>query len=380
MDNTRLGPDRNRVPALDGIRAVAVTAVLISHFVSDGNVLNRHVQWGRIGVLMFFVLSGFLITGILLEYRDQQIKGIATKSTCFRVFYARRILRISPIYYIAILGLLVAGYPPVTRNPMWLLTYSMNISIAFFHGVYGNASHLWSLCVEEQFYLVWPALIMLVSARYLHRLIIFMILGGVAYRLIGSLSGLSWTATAYMLPGCLDSLGVGALLALYRHDPSTYHRSRMMLMRIGLLFGLPLLIGLQILWAYQVRAKTNPLYATLIDLAASLTFVVLIDVAANNSRSIVSRILSLPPAQYMGRISYGIYLYHFFLIPYVPRLLRRFGLEPPTSGRTRFILYSAIAIIIAAVSWHVIERPLSRLKSYSPYFRIPSRHPSRAAA
>lgn len=365
-----LRPGRDHLPGLDGIRAVAVSAVLIQHFTPRTGRLDQSMQWGRLGVIMFFVLSGFLITGILLGYRDHSATGSTAKSTYFRVFYARRALRIFPIYYLTVLVLTIAGYRPVRDHILWLLSYTANISIGFFGASYQNASHFWSLCVEEQFYLIWPALILFTPKRLLHAVIVLTILGGVAYRSFATLSGLPWTATDYMLPGCLDSLGLGALLALYRHDPAHYGTFRSVLVRIGLFLGLPLLIALQVVWSNPGSdGRMIPFYVTFVDLAASAVFVALVDTAGHNARSVVARGLSWSPLRYIGKISYGIYLYHFLLNRFMPPLLNWLRLPVPKPGLAMFFLYSATTIAVAMASWHFIERPFNQLKSRFTYLR-----------
>ncbi|MBK5256660.1 MAG: acyltransferase, partial [Vicinamibacteria bacterium] len=104
-------PDRY-YPALDGLRAIAIAAVLISHFFPDRSAVQRAFHWGRFGVLLFFVLSGFLITGLLLRGRDAVVSGSSSTGAVFRAFVARRALRIAPIYYLVVLAGWWVGYGP----------------------------------------------------------------------------------------------------------------------------------------------------------------------------------------------------------------------------------------------------------------------------
>src|SRR5208337_4189358 len=149
---------------LDGIRALAVIAVMIQHF-DPGTV--RWIKLGHVGVRVFFVLSGFLITGILLQARQSaEIDGLS-KWRVLRNFYARRFLRIFPIYYLVILVTWVAGIAEMRESVGWNLSYLSNFY--FYQRGTGNYSvtHLWSLAVEEQFYLLWPLLILFLPRKWL---------------------------------------------------------------------------------------------------------------------------------------------------------------------------------------------------------------------
>ncbi|MGH7179181.1 MAG: acyltransferase family protein, partial [Tepidisphaeraceae bacterium] len=157
------------VPALDAVRGVAILSVMVFHFAAEAadgsavaNAFLRVSVLGRCGVDLFFVLSGFLITGILYDTRDSE--------RYFRTFYARRILRIFPLYYgtIAVLAVFVpfvlrmdiAEHRPFVANQHWLWLYLTNFAQAFGHPeAMGRLGHLWSLAIEEHFYLAWPLVI-----------------------------------------------------------------------------------------------------------------------------------------------------------------------------------------------------------------------------
>src|SRR5438045_1535479 len=153
-----MSANREHMPALDGLRAVAVAAVLFAHF-NPKSWSHPLVRLGHVGVILFFVLSGFLISGILLGSRDDIDDGAVRRSACLRIFYVRRALRIFPIYYLTLFAVTLAGYQPVRERLGWLLSYTENVCAVFFGADFMYAEHFWSLCVEEQFYLVWPAII-----------------------------------------------------------------------------------------------------------------------------------------------------------------------------------------------------------------------------
>ncbi len=280
---------------------------------------------GRLGVVMFFVLSGFLITGILLRYRDQNLIGTITGPQYFRVFYVRRMLRIFPIYYLVIAAGILVGYGPVRQYWYWHMTYLSNLAAGFLGIEFSSTDHLWSLCVEEQFYLIWPLMVLLASRRALPRVAFFMVVGSITYKLMGGLAGLDWRATNFTTFGCLDSLGLGAILAILRHERSEWSRWVKPFATYSLAFGLPLVLALE---AFRFIEPSDVrqyfLYQGMIDLGFGLVSVSLVNAAANNSTYLIGRALQSGPLVYIGKISYGIYLYHPFLRAALPRLLQAF--------------------------------------------------------
>src|SRR5689334_6993090 len=155
-------PSLKYMPQLDALRALAVLAVMVHHFLPvDRFIPPDYITLGFLAVRLFFVLSGFLITGILLSYRSD------TRDNALRRFYLRRVLRIFPIYYLTLFIALALQVRAIQLGAFWHLTYLSNYVAPFHPEWMGPASHFWTLAVEEQFYFVWPFIVLFVPRKYL---------------------------------------------------------------------------------------------------------------------------------------------------------------------------------------------------------------------
>jgi peptidoglycan/LPS O-acetylase OafA/YrhL len=325
-------------------------------------------------VLLFFVLSGFLITGLLLRGRDAVTAGETSRGAVFRAFVARRALRIAPVYYLVVLLGWAVGYRPIANLVVWHLTYTGNIALTYFHKPLAQATHLWSLCVEEQFYLLWPLVVLFAPVRRMALIAIGLVIYSFGHEAVGALQGRSFEQTHLVLQGCMDALGLGALLAIFSHRDGEAGDSAQRFSFFAALFGAPLFFFAQG-FRYQVglRATERLEYRIPGDVGLALISVALVYLATTTGPSLLRRLLELGPVRYIGRISYGIYLYHLFLIPIGRQVARAYGVPQMDRGLGMFLLYGAISIVLATVSWYAIEAPINRLKRKFPY---PPSHPS----
>lgn len=354
---------REHEPALDGVRGLAVLLVVAHHW-----ELPRAfpVDRGLLGVRLFFVLSGFLITSILMGGRDALARGETTTRLLLTSFYARRVLRIFPLYYAVLAALWAFDAAGVRAELPWHLAYATSLLVARYNAWIGLPSHLWSLSVEEHFYLLWPWAVLLTPARRLPAVVAGVIAAGVLWRTLGLLAGLRHFSLLYVLPGCLDALGVGALLAcVHREHPSLAPRARALMLALGAaLLGAATLVtrgaGATV-FSHLVAAQKGLAYALLLGALVS---------ACARARGGLGRAMSFAPLVYVGRVSYAVYLVH----PMVPYALRGLGVEVP-DGPLKYLAWAAVTMGVSAASWRWFEGPLNARKSRFPYRTAAARAP-----
>lgn len=338
-----------RVAELDALRALAAMAVLIFH------ANSAWLPFGWAAVDLFFVLSGYLITSIIL--RDGGGPGF------LRNFYVRRGLRTWPIYYLVIAALIVLS-PMLARPMLWsglpyALTYTQGLP-RLWSGTGGRFSvylgHTWTLAVEEQFYLLWPALVLLVGRRRLPVLALACAGASVLSRGRGIL--------LESLLSRADGLALGGWLASYRMGRYGSATSRLTL-------G-PALAALVVLIAMQARGGLGPAgwprsHPGSVILAFNLLWVGLIDLVLTHAGRPGLRRLRLRPLRYLGEISYGLYLYHLPILLIAIDCAKGLGLSGKMYGVRLLALVASVAV--AGLSWRFIERPLLGLKRRFPYSR-----------
>ena len=344
---------------LDGLRALSVAAVAWSHWRSDLNFYyDPIVPWGELGVETFFIISGFLITGILLDNRLS-----ASRSFVLKQFYARRFLRIFPLFYAALVILLIFQAKGVSETWFWHASYLSNVYF-YLHGWVGQLSHFWSLAVEEQFYLVWPLLMIFLPQRFLLPVILTSILAAPLFEKIMTLAlpnHVTAVTASVLMPSCLDALGIGALLAYGVRKKYPMQRIAFRLLLAGL-------AGLT-LWGV---ANFPPVFEPWRRLATNCVLGWVVYSAAESFRGPFGSWLQNPPLSYVGKISYGLYVVHNFAVPMCLGLLSSWG-HPDWLERlyaipiVRLLLFIILTVGLAAVSWHLFEKPVNHLKHKFPY-------------
>lgn len=343
-------------PALDGLRGLAVLLVLAEHFTYSDWVRGFHP--GMIGVRSFFVLSGFLITGILLAARD----GGSSTASIARNFFRNRVLRLAPPLLAAVALAAALDIAAMRQDALWHLAWLSNV-LAYQQGYWPGAGHFWTLALEEQFYLLWFPAMVLLPRRAILPVTLALVLTSPAFRLWIVAGGDPFLDV--LLPSQVDALALGALLAQMRgRGGKRWGVQRWAgrlpspgLMALGLL-GLVLAIAALDLAGAQVPA----LVAWLVVPALVALF------AAGAILSAIGpsppRLLLWQPMRRLGRISYGIYIYHYFMPPFVATYLPGLAApESPAEKLLRLAVWIGLTLAVASLSWQFLERPALALKA-----------------
>ena len=339
------------IEEFDGLRAIAVMAVMAAHFM--GGALPSF-GFGAFGVQMFFVLSGFLITGILLEGTERIRSNSSSVGQEMRTFYIRRFLRIFPVYYLVVFVAALIGIAAVRDYLGWHVLYATNFLVVELQHFPDPAGVFWTLAVEEQFYLLWPAVVLLVPRRAFVPLVVALILSAIVFR--GATALLTPIKYGTLLPANLDSLCGGALLA-------ALHQKNANLKQIAVILTALAIAAAIFLPQKQLDEANVTLLSSQSRLAMVLYGMTAVHFAATWTGAKALAFLRLAPLTYVGKISYGVYLYHLF----VSHFFNMAGLS--MSVLAGFVIKSGLTILVATVSWFAFERPINNLKKRFPYRR-----------
>jgi peptidoglycan/LPS O-acetylase OafA/YrhL len=343
-------------PQFDGLRALAVLTVMVDHFSADvpNFPLPDWIHLGATGVRLFLVLSGYFITASLRRARDRMDAAQLSFGQTIGAFYWRRYLRIAPAYFLFAGIALILGLGGIRHNWPWVFTGTVNWMIAWTNQWPLTVSHLWSVCVQEQFYLLWPLLILLVPKRWMLHAIISVALVGIAFR-IGCVIFSAPMIPRWVLPfGSLDSLAAGAALG--------WCGGRLRASRGGWLLALICLSMLTLAAVLRIGDPTQ-LKSVLVEPLEAGAFVILVARTATGFDGFAARFLALPGLIFAGRISYGLYIYHALVAMVFNRWLPaslRFVITIPS---LRLMVFGMATLAVASVSWCLVEQPINRFRS-----------------
>jgi len=341
---------------LDGLRTVAVSMVLYHHFFAvDGSVL------GHLGVRLFFVLSGFLITRLLLDARSSFDYRPAP---ALKAFYLRRALRIFPPYF-AMLGFIwLVNLEGARGSLKWHAFYLSN----FWYALRDEWTpwvlcHTWSLSIEEQFYIAWPLVILLAPRRLIASICVAAIVFSLAYRIYWPFTGTPSLARDLLPPASVDALVAGALLAVHRTSSDGWPRW------IGLSVAPLTVAAMIVLWLKSVPMTPTLEWLTWIgaEVFPVIPLVVLVGCCSSGMRGPFGHFLERPSMIAVGRMSYGVYLFHPIVLSLVVKAQTWIPINVSAQGPGRFVIATTATLALASISWLAFEKPLNQLKRYFPY-------------
>jgi len=366
------------LPVLDGVRGLAVLMVLVFHFVGQmlatnafENAIVSVTKYGLLGVDLFFVLSGFLITGLLYEARG--------RPNYLRNFYVRRVLRIFPLYYgVLAVVFFVAPLIPILRGSTldyllerqtWAWAYAVNVFLALHEEwSFSYLNHFWSLCVEEHFYLVWPFVVLLLARRPRALIItcLAVSLCAMLARVIGIAIGLNWWVTVVLTPFKLDGLALGAFLAVLVRQPEGINWVKRWIApaaaaAIGLLVA-------SFVWTTLIsRTHLELIGAVRASFFQVLLACFLISALIAPKRHFISRLFSSRPLIFFGTYSYGLYVYHHFISYYLVSNRTEVDLGHYLGSHGLAVALQAIAgigcsVALAYLSYELVEKRFLNLK------------------
>lgn len=342
---------------LDGLRCLAVMLVFVFHayvnrigYLPIGEGLNL-VLIGSLGVQIFFVISGFLITRQLLTSETGDFMHD------LRIFYIRRILRIFPLYYAVLILLTLTGY---LLEPIWFYTFLFNYR-AFQGDSGGPASVYWSLCIEEQFYLFIPFLLLKTPTRWrLHLLIAVLLMFFVIQYALDLRDPKYMKDYIYLLPESGHYLLWGCIAGYVDRfcEQKNKSPSETMLFVLGLLLT-PILL---LMMAYFPRLEFK-YYRTPLIMLQSFGMSLLVLGLWRTQNKLLLGLFKFPPFAYLGKISYGFYLFH----SYAFTLSQHIYVKYPQANAIDYVLGTFLLTFAAAsLSWHFFESPINKLKRHFP--------------
>ena len=353
----------SRVPELDGIRALAIWMVLLMHVLSGYpnprgalGFLPRPVELlighGWLGVDLFFMLSGFLITGILLDTRE--------RPHYFRNFYARRFLRIMPLYFTVVL-VWALFYHHYGRFLLLSSVFGANLAPLLHIATPHGPSVLWSLAVEEHFYLLWPAIVLLVDRKKLLWLCFAIFAACPILRGIFALKGMN-PETIYVLSWFrFDGLATGATIALWVRSARFDRKTAQVIAAACFVMLCVISVGGE---PFGLFGTKTPVAVSLRYTQAYFAFAILFVLALAYRGTVWTKVLRTPFVQLSGALSYCLYLIHLSIGDgYQVLIARRLHLGPTETVLTRAAVILLVSFAIALLSRKFLEQPCLALKS-----------------
>jgi peptidoglycan/LPS O-acetylase OafA/YrhL len=344
------------IKSLDGLRGLAIIIVMLYHF------FPSKFPMGWMGVDLFFVLSGFLITGILLRTKDSP--------HYYRNYIAKRILRIFPLYYFLLILFFIVfyyggfsnripDYDYLTNTQIWYWLYLQNWQI-FFNTIYPQQdilSHFWSLAIEEQFYIFWPMVVLITPNHKIGKVCVALLMFSFILRLFFLFQFDFTVAKIYVFTLTrLDGLSVGSVIAVMIRDSNHLNSLNRYSKPFFLATGLCLLITIIAAHSFSFDSMLMATYGYSV-IALFFGSLLLITVS-KHSNNIFRKVTENDVFSFFGKYSYGLYIYHLPVLWLVPKYLKLWT----NSKLLITLLCILISIAIAFISYHLIEKQFLKWK------------------
>lgn len=339
-----------RLPQLDGLRGTAILLVLIHHF---GLPLPGWLDWGPVAPSIFFMLSGYLITNSLMKLRAGP--GGAALLGGLLQYHARRFSRLIPALYVLLAVGWLAGMPEFREDLAWHAAFFSNVLMAVNDEWLHSLSHLWSLAVQEQFYLVWPVILFL-PTRCMPWALAGAFAGAALFRLWCLHAGTSEFFRWFMMPGSLDDFATGGLVAW-----AMQKKGEVRLIPAG--WTLPTGLVAAACWVVSRWLRGYYLHEpshwgiAFVETFQSVFFAWLLICLFQHARSPWVKVFAFPPLVYTGRISYGLFLWHMFVLFSLGPYLDAAGLGLREHPFLRCFVLMVASFVVAGLSWATLESP-----------------------
>lgn len=346
------------VQKIDALRALAVLMVVMSHWIPK---TASKIPFGEIGVDIFFVISGFLITGILLHEREKARLASESQAAVLKNFVIRRALRIFPIYYLSLfLFWILQDFESyhIRENFVYYATYTSNILFFKANAWDGYLAPLWSLAVEEQFYLVWPILMIWTPSKHVLKVIVLSIAIGVVFPYF-----FHNEMVKVLTPSCMNALGGGALLAWLKFNkPELLQKASKVVVMLALVSAGALFFTFFVNDILEAQVRTM---ISMISVASIMYCIGILQ-----PRKLLEFVLNHPALIFVGQISYGIYLYHNLVsVVWKNIVVVHLGIIPASIGVSAanavFLTIKFVLLLgVAWLSYNLIEKRFLNLKKY----------------
>lgn len=345
---------KNYFHQLDALRGIACIMVLFHHLVPGA---SSHIALGPLGVRLFFVMTGFLLVGNLLQQKERGQNPL----TILKVFYQKRSIRILPVYFLAFGALCLAGVESAKAVWPWISTFTINLHMGLTGEWPGNLSHYWFLATSEQMVFALTLILLWLPGRYLAPAMVLLFAGAGVHRWLGTEWGMDPMMVWFSPVSSLDSIALGALLGLFYRKNKEAVAETAGRPWVGALAVLSLLLGTFVRMRYSQTPAIH--FAETLE---ALFFGWLILRAAIGFSGPAEKVLASPVLVYTGMISYALYIFHPILHSLVLWGFEKAGLPHAPEHLGVIVATFAASFLAATLSWYLLEKPLASLKPKSP--------------